>query len=384
MCRCVLLAFMCLSGVDFSAKATNLNSEWPSPSLLRGAETFEGSGGGHLRYSDDEDFGDGESGSGSGSGFGSDADIIIDGEDTVTKAPKRPSLPKTKPTTTLRPLTECEKQRKNVKTMNIRCLANGDFDSLQCDREPGTSACWCADLDGKVIPGTEQEAPSFPDCDEGEYMSPCFFQLVKHTRGNLFGSFRPRCAVDGGYLKQQCHVGLCFCVNETTGLKIAGTEVSTPQEPECDDDDTEDVTSSPVKPDDTEDKIDIDDEVIIKPGDRDDHEESMDLDISGGQDSDNDDDDDKSFEETNETGMKTDREGPKKSKVEEASQIWTEPGILAGIIGGSVIVFICLVLLVMFIIYRMRKKDEGSYPLDEPSRKPNYSYVRAPEREFYA
>ena len=58
-----------------------------------------------------------------------------------------------------------------------------------------------------------------------------------------------------------------------------------------------------------------------------------------------------------------------------------------GIIGGSVVVLLCLVLLVMFIIYRMKKKDEGSYPLDEPNRRNlNYNYVRAPkcEKEFYA
>lgn len=55
-----------------------------------------------------------------------------------------------------------------------------------------------------------------------------------------------------------------------------------------------------------------------------------------------------------------------------------------GIIGGSIVLLLCVVLLVMFIVYRMRKKDEGSYPLDEPRKAPNYNYVRAPEKEFYA
>lgn len=55
-----------------------------------------------------------------------------------------------------------------------------------------------------------------------------------------------------------------------------------------------------------------------------------------------------------------------------------------GIIGGSVVLLLCVVLLVMFVVYRMRKKDEGSYPLDEPRKTPNYNYVRAPEKEFYA
>ena len=50
------------------------------------------------------------------------------------------------------------------------------------------------------------------------------------------------------------------------------------------------------------------------------------------------------------------------------SSIIEQPGILAGIIGGAVVGLLCAVLLVMFIVYRMRKKDEGSYALDEPKR----------------
>ena len=74
-----------------------------------------------------------------------------------------------------------------------------------------------------------------------------------------------------------------------------------------------------------------------------------------------------------------------KDRVEKASEILTQPGILAGIIGGAVVLLLCLVLLIMFVVYRMRKKDEGSYPLDEPRRgPPNYSYVRAPDKEYYA
>ncbi|VDM12994.1 unnamed protein product [Wuchereria bancrofti] len=44
------------------------------------------------------------------------------------------------------------------------------------------------------------------------------------------------------------------------------------------------------------------------------------------------------------------------------------------------------ILLVMFVVYRMRKKDEGSYALDEPKQPPQYSYAyqKAPTKEFYA
>jgi hypothetical protein len=66
------------------------------------------------------------------------------------------------------------------------------------------------------------------------------------------------------------------------------------------------------------------------------------------------------------------------------SSIVGQPGILAGIIGGAVVGLLCAVLLVMFIVYRMRKKDEGSYALDEPKRSPQHAYTRAKNQEFFA
>lgn len=56
-------------------------------------------------------------------------------------------------------------------------------------------------------------------------------------------------------------------------------------------------------------------------------------------------------------------------------------------IGGAVVGLLCAILVVMFIVYRMRKKDEGSYALDgEPKRSPAVnSYAKnANNREFYA
>lgn len=55
------------------------------------------------------------------------------------------------------------------------------------------------------------------------------------------------------------------------------------------------------------------------------------------------------------------------------------------VIGGAVVGLLCAILLVMFIVYRMRKKDEGSYALDEPKRSPTVnSYTRSSNKEFYA
>lgn len=54
-------------------------------------------------------------------------------------------------------------------------------------------------------------------------------------------------------------------------------------------------------------------------------------------------------------------------------------------IGGAVVGLLCAILLVMFIVYRMRKKDEGSYTLDEPKRSPPVNpYARRAGKEFYA
>jgi len=57
----------------------------------------------------------------------------------------------------------------------------------------------------------------------------------------------------------------------------------------------------------------------------------------------------------------------------------------SGIVGGIVIGMLSAILLVMFIIYRMRKKDEGSYALEEgPRKSPSHAYTRVSSREFFA
>lgn len=74
------------------------------------------------------------------------------------------------------------------------------------------------------------------------------------------------------------------------------------------------------------------------------------------------------------------------SKPEDrATSFFAQPGILAAVIGGAVVGLLCAILVVMFIVYRMRKKDEGSYALDEPKRSPTVtSYAKGNQREFYA
>jgi len=67
------------------------------------------------------------------------------------------------------------------------------------------------------------------------------------------------------------------------------------------------------------------------------------------------------------------------------TNFFAQPGIITAVVGGTVVGLLCIILLVMFIVYRMRKADEGSYALNEPKRSPNvHSYLKAPSREFFA
>lgn len=75
---------------------------------------------------------------------------------------------------------------------------------------------------------------------------------------------------------------------------------------------------------------------------------------------------------------------PKNSNTRSTS-FFAQPGTLAAVIGGAVVGLLCAILCVMFVVYRMRKKDEGSYALDEPKRSPTVNaYAKHPSREFYA
>lgn len=44
--------------------------------------------------------------------------------------------------------------------------------------------------------------------------------------------------------------------------------------------------------------------------------------------------------------------------------------VYVAVIGGTVVGLLCAILLVMFIVYRMRKKDEGSYALEANAFRP--------------
>nr|XP_031546992.1 syndecan-2 [Vicugna pacos] len=82
----------------------------------------------------------------------------------------------------------------------------------------------------------------------------------------------------------------------------------------------------------------------------------------------------------------------KMEPAEEDTNVYTEKHsdnlfkrteVLAAVIAGGVIGFLFAIFLILLLVYRMRKKDEGSYDLGE--RKPSSAaYQKAPTKEFYA
>lgn len=82
----------------------------------------------------------------------------------------------------------------------------------------------------------------------------------------------------------------------------------------------------------------------------------------------------------------------RKKDPDEETNVYTEKHpdnlfkrteVLAAVIAGGVIGFLFAIFLILLLVYRMRKKDEGSYDLGE--RKPSSAaYQKAPTKEFYA
>lgn len=100
----------------------------------------------------------------------------------------------------------------------------------------------------------------------------------------------------------------------------------------------------------------------------------------------------KSPEETDKDDAHRYDSGRKVDPAEEDTNVYTEKHpdnlfkrteVLAAVIAGGVIGFLFAIFLILLLVYRMRKKDEGSYDLGE--RKPSSAaYQKAPTKEFYA
>ncbi|KAL0985286.1 hypothetical protein UPYG_G00155010 [Umbra pygmaea] len=67
----------------------------------------------------------------------------------------------------------------------------------------------------------------------------------------------------------------------------------------------------------------------------------------------------------------------------ESENLFQRKEVLAAVIAGGVIGFLFAIFLILLLVYRMRKKDEGSYDLGE-RKAPSSAYQKAPTKEFYA
>ncbi|NP_001118233.1 syndecan precursor [Strongylocentrotus purpuratus] len=97
------------------------------------------------------------------------------------------------------------------------------------------------------------------------------------------------------------------------------------------------------------------------------------------------------YDQENEVRYKNDNDalngGP--NDVNEEPQnffkmIFENPAILAGMVGAVVLILLTVVLLFLFVIYRIKKKDEGSYSLDEPHKVKDPTAYWKDTKEFYA
>lgn len=327
-----------------------------------------------------------------------------DNEDEFISSGDRPE-----PTSTTGPVKKhCELHRDEASAHMAlgsfvpQCSAEGDYLPTQC--HSSTGHCWCVDSGGEEIAGTRVlPGQTKPNCDSKSYArittisstpsTTTFKPLVEKTRcekqreeilsKRLLGAFIPKCTSDGEFEIIQCHgeMGQCWCVDES-GKEIGGSRTPEGSKPDCEPEVTEEVYE-PVN--------------VIPPevsGPTNDGEEEIPNKISPDEH-----DIKNSIDQLPDDGTEVklppyDSENnnvPEGSqfqqrdpvRYERGSYLFDHPGLLAAIIGGAVFGLLCAVLLVMFIVYRMRKKDEGSYPLDERKRPP-VGYSRAYQREMFA
>ncbi|XP_033640261.1 syndecan-3-like [Asterias rubens] len=74
----------------------------------------------------------------------------------------------------------------------------------------------------------------------------------------------------------------------------------------------------------------------------------------------------------------------KKEKQGFFKMVLGSPVLLAALVGAVVLTLITIVLITMFLIYRVKKKDEGSYSLDEPHKVKDPTAYWKDTKEFYA
>lgn len=237
------------------------------------------------------------------------------------------------------------------------------------------------DYDDEVTQSTRTEGSGDPifgvdrDDDEGMPLTPCQRQRLAPGAG----AFRPQCSSDGKFKPTQCDSKRCWCVDKG-GMKTLGSERSLPSRPKCSSKGSEifvltrrppDFAAPDFAPEEhVTDDITIDEPSTFRPM----YSERTPTRKTS------------KVQTTTDHDMEEDDEASDVAVQRPAffSFLLKDPLIFAGIVGGAVLALLCFVLLVMFAIYQMRKKDEGSYALDEPKKSFGFAYTRASDKEFFA
>ncbi|XP_064653058.1 uncharacterized protein LOC135503416 isoform X12 [Lineus longissimus] len=261
-----------------------------------------------------------------------------------------------------RELTKCEKLSRNAKNFDRGligaffpvCKSNGDFKEEQCDTVRGV--CWCVDRHGIEVKYTKKNLPAKPNCERayGDNVSVKEFltggiHLTAYDGGHMPRSIKDEDGVETSYqTSERDTVSKRKRKNKKNKKKNKKKDTETTPEPEKPAEGAGTPKSEPEAED-----------------------------AQKGYEAEK----DKKAGKDDGTDLMTSNKG----QAAASTALMASPGILAGIIGGTIVGLLCAILLVLFIVYRMRKKDEGSYALDEPKHSPSmHSYQRAPAREFYA
>ncbi|XP_070578826.1 papilin-like isoform X2 [Ptychodera flava] len=141
--------------------------------------------------------------------------------------------------------TECRKQRAEQlisllpDQFTVDCTEEGDFEPMQC--YGFLSSCWCVDVNGEKVPGTDRSrGQPNPDCEPYRRLDTRCIRHKEQAEARVLSgveAFVPACKDNGEYAEVQCYGGLddgyCWCVDEN-GRELEETRtVDRRQTPNC-------------------------------------------------------------------------------------------------------------------------------------------------------
>jgi len=211
--------------------------------------------------------------------------------------------------------------------------------------------------------------------DSKPVLTDCLKQLMDAQSGRTSVHFYPRCTSNGEYSPIQCsrNDSECWCVTRT-GQQVLGTVRRAPHSPDCNRDLPVGPSSTPRYDPPFYFQTSEPSYIVNRDKTRQSHPTSHPM--SRGE-----------YGISKQPDLTTDdeffeRRGDDPKKFRLSQTFVGQPGVLAGIIGGTLICLLCTVLLLMFVCYRVRRRDSSA---DEKSNKvPIIGYTNGHDRDLYA